>query len=242
MADTNLLRKLVQLINPAKSESILEIGSGGGALTEILAPFVTDLIGVEIDSRLYKKLSLRSDLPNCKFLNKNILKLDINNLVFETKNIRVVGNLPYNISSQILFLFVEADPFWSDCHFMVQKEVGERIIASAGSKIYGRLSVNIQSIANVRKILNVPSEVFVPKPKVESVVVRVTPLFDDFLTKREVAILRKISRLAFGQRRKMLRNSLASLNIDNSLFDLSQRPEKVEVVQFKQLARWVASR
>ena len=172
LADTNLLKKLVKLIDPLKSDSLLEIGPGGGALTELLDPYVKDLIGVEVDKKLFNKLSSRNDLVNSSFINEDFLKLDLSTLVFQTRNIRLVGNLPYNISSQIIFRLLEKENFWRDCHFMVQKEVGERMAALPGSKTYGRLSVNIQAVARVKTVLKVPAEVFVPKPSVESSLVR----------------------------------------------------------------------
>ena len=242
LADTNLLKKLVKLIDPLKSDSLLEIGPGGGALTELLDPYVKDLIGVEVDKKLFNKLSSRNDLVNSSFINEDFLKLDLSTLVFQTKNIRLVGNLPYNISSQIIFRLLEKENFWRDCHFMVQKEVGDRMAALPGSKTYGRLSVNVQAVAKVKTVLKVPAEVFVPKPSVESSLVRIKPLSTNLLNKEETNILDKITRLALGQRRKMLRNSLASIKINNSILDLSQRPEMLSISEFKRLARWVASR
>ena len=242
LADTNLLKKLVKLIDPLKSDSLLEIGPGGGALTELLDPYVKDLIGVEVDKKLFNKLSSRNDLVNSSFINEDFLKLDLSTLVFQTRNIRLVGNLPYNISSQIIFRLLEKENFWRDCHFMVQKEVGERMAALPGSKTYGRLSVNIQAVARVKTVLKVPAEVFVPKPSVESSLVRIKPLSTNLLNKEETNILYKITRLAFRQSRKMLRNSLHSIKINNSILDLSQRPEMLSISEFKRLAKWVASK
>ena len=242
LADTNLLKKLVKLIDPLKSDSLLEIGPGGGALTELLDPYVKDLIGVEVDKKLFNKLSSRNDLVNSSFINEDFLKLDLSTLVFQTRNIRLVGNLPYNISSQIIFRLLEKENFWRDCHFMVQKEVGERMAALPGSKTYGRLSVNIHAVARFKTVLKVTAEVFVPKPSVESSLVRIKPLSTNLLNKEETNILYKITRLAFGQRRKMLRNSLASIKINNSILDLSQRPEMLSISEFKRLAKWVASK
>ena len=241
LADTNLLRKLVNLIGVSSSDSVLEIGPGEGALTELFALQVNDLVGVEIDRDLFQGLSHRTDLENCTFINDDFLKLDCNEITFGTENIRVVGNLPYNISSPILFKLIEGQPFWRDCHFTVQKEVAERMTASFGSKTYGRLSVNLQARADVQMILTVPPEVFVPKPRVESAVVRIIPLSGQLLSGSESDALSMITRLAFGQRRKMLRNSLSSLEIDDTWFDLSDRPEKVEVPEFIRLAKWVVA-
>ena len=241
LADTNLLRKLAVLIGASTSDSILEIGPGGGALTELLAPRVNDLGGIEIDGDLFHLLSGRADLENCTFINEDVLKLDWRQLRFGTENVRVVGNLPYNITSPILFKLIEGHPFWYDCHFMIQKEVAERMAAPFGSKTYGRLSVNLQARADIEIILNVPPEVFVPKPQVESAVVRITPLTGEPLSQSESDALSRVTRLAFGQRRKMLRNSLASLEIDGTQFDLSQRPEKLDVPEFIRLAKWVVA-
>ncbi|MEE2876795.1 MAG: 16S rRNA (adenine(1518)-N(6)/adenine(1519)-N(6))-dimethyltransferase RsmA [Candidatus Neomarinimicrobiota bacterium] len=241
LVDTNLLRKLADLIGPSSSDSILEIGPGGGALTEQLAPRVNDLVGIEIDRDLFNELSSRTDLGNCTFINQDILKVDWSEIEFGTENIRIVGNLPYNISSPILFRLVEKQLFWRDCYFMVQKEVAERMAAPFDSKTYGRLSVNLQARADIQIIHNVPPEVFVPKPRVESAVLKMAPTSCEPLSKLESDVLSRVTRLAFGQRRKMLRNSLAPLKIDSTRFDLSQRPEKLEVAQFVQLAKWVAA-
>ena len=238
LADTNLLNKLVELISPTSDDSILEIGPGGGALTELLAPKVEHLVGIEIDRELYGDLKKWKDLTNCQFINRDFLKVDLRKISFRTGQVRVVGNLPYNITSPILFKLTAHDPFWRDCHFMVQKEVGERMAAKAGSKTYGRLSVNLQAVAKVKVVLTVPPEVFVPKPKVDSAVVRIKPRSAVFNSSRELEALQVITRLAFGQRRKMLRNSLASLKIDSSLFDLTYRPEKVKLEEFKMMAKW----
>ena len=238
LADTNLLNKLVELISPNSDDSILEIGPGSGALTELLAPIVKELVGIEIDRELYGHLKEREDLPNCQFVNRDFLRIDLKEIPFKAGQVRVVGNLPYNITSPILFKLTAHEPFWRDCHFMVQKEVGERMAAKAGSKTYGRLSVNLQAVTKVKIVHNVPPEVFVPKPKVDSAVVRIKPRSTVFNTSRELEALKVITRLAFGQRRKMLRNSLASLKIDSSLFDLTYRPEKVKLEEFIMMAKW----
>ena len=238
LADTNLLKKLVELISPTSDDSVLEIGPGGGALTELLAPKVKELVGIEIDRELYEHLKERDDLPNCQFVNRDFLRVDLKEIPFKAGQVRVVGNLPYNITSPILFKLTAHDPFWRDCHFMVQKEVGERMAAKAGSKTYGRLSVNLQAVAKVKIVLNVPPEVFVPKPKVDSAVVRIKPRSAVFNSSREMETKQVNTRLPFGQRRKMLRNSLASLKIDSSLFDLTYRPEKVKLEEFIMMAKW----
>ena len=238
LADTNLLKKLVELISPTSDDSVLEIGPGGGALTELLAPIVKELVGIEIDRELYEHLKERDDLPNCQFVNRDFLRVDLKEIPFKAGQVRVVGNLPYNITSPILFKLTAHDPFWRDCHFMVQKEAGERMAAKAGSKTYGRLSVNLQAVTKVKIVLNVPPEVFVPKPKVDSAVVRIKPRSAVFNSSQELEALQVITRLAFGQRRKMLRNSRASLKIDSSLFDLTYRPEKVKLEEFIMMAKW----
>ncbi|HIB03882.1 MAG TPA: 16S rRNA (adenine(1518)-N(6)/adenine(1519)-N(6))-dimethyltransferase RsmA [Candidatus Marinimicrobia bacterium] len=238
LTDTNLLNKLVELINPTSEDSILEIGPGGGALTELLAPIVKELVGIEIDRELYGHLKERDDLPNCQFVNRDFLKVDLEEIPFKGGQVRVVGNLPYNITSPILFKLMIQDPFWCDCHFMVQKEVAERMAAKAGTKAYGRLSVNLQAVAKVKIVLTVPPEVFVPKPKVDSAVVKIQPRSSIFDSPRELEALQEITSLAFGQRRKMLRNSLASLEIDSSFFDLTLRPEKVKLEEFTIMAKW----
>ena len=238
LTDTNLLKKIVRIVSPEPSDSILEIGPGGGALTELLAPLVNDLVGVEIDRELCHSLQQNSELGNCTFLNQDFLKFDLTRLLFEGRRIRVMGNIPYNITSPIIFKLLESPQRWTDIHIMVQKEVADRLIALAGAKSYGRLTVMVGAVMDVKYKFAVPPEVFVPQPKVDSAIVSLKH-HGRFEEERETMnVFREIVRHSFSQRRKMLRNSLAEYVSNRTVdIDLSRRPETLTVEEFINLAR-----
>ena len=154
--DQNTIKKIIDLINPQKTDRIIEIGPGKGALTNDLSEIAKELIAVEIDPLLCKELqgNFKNDI---KIINEDILKLDLNK--FNNYN-KIIGNLPYYITTPIIFKILEY-PFWDKIIFMIQKEVAERIVAPPGSKTYGRLSVMVQVSANVEKKFNVSKNIFI---------------------------------------------------------------------------------
>jgi len=239
LSDTNLLLKLVRIINPQPEDSILEIGPGEGALTELLALKVKELIGIEIDKDLYQTLLSNKALSGCSFLLQDFLDVDLEALQFNGNRIRVVGNIPYQITSPILFRLLERPFKWLDIFLMVQKEVADRLTARVGTKTYGRLTVMVQAFMDVRQELTIPPDVFIPKPKVFSSFISLRSHNQFVLTNHTMDIFRKIVRIVFSQRRKMLKNSLheilSGLDVETDI-DLSRRPETLSVDEFIHLA------
>ena len=239
LADKNLLEKLIKIINPKNNEVFVEIGCGEGALTELLINKVKKIIGVEIDSDLVLFLKKKILNQNFDLINDDFLNIDLTKLFKDYKSIRIIGNLPYNISSKILFKIIPELDLIDNCYFMLQKEVADRIISKSGSKNYGRLSVNIQSICNVDKVLSIPPEVFVPKPKVHSAFVRFSKKKTYINSSKKIEVLKKITKLTFGKRRKILKNTLSSIYNLKPPIDFSLRAEDLSVDQYILLTKWI---
>ncbi|SMN00794.1 SSU rRNA (adenine(1518)-N(6)/adenine(1519)-N(6))-dimethyltransferase [uncultured Candidatus Thioglobus sp.] len=231
LTDGKIIERIVATIAPKANDNMLEIGAGQGAITLPLLEYLDQLNVIEIDRDLIKLLtSLQQD--NLIIHEGDALKFDLNSL---PTPIRIVGNLPYNISSPILFHLLENREKVVDMTFMLQKEVVERMSASHGSKIYGRLSVMMQAFFEVELIFIVPPESFEPAPKVDSAIVYLKPLSNSKVT--NVPIFEQVVKAAFSQRRKTLRNCLKYLLLqEQTSIDLSQRAEMLEVKDFITLA------
>ncbi len=227
LTDEKIIERIVATIAPKSDDSLLEIGPGQGAMTLPLLECVNKLNVIEIDRDLISILeSFKKD--NLIINQGDALKFDLNTL---PTPIRVVGNLPYNISSPILFHLLENRAKVKDMTFMLQKEVVERISAPSGSKIYGRLSVMMQAFFEVEMIFVVPPESFEPAPKVDSAIVYLKPLMNSKV--KNVKVFEKIVKAAFSQRRKTLRNCLKSLlTQEQTDVDLSLRAETLDVDEF----------
>jgi len=239
LSDKNLLMKLVEIINPKKNDVFLEIGCGEGALTELLVNKVKKIIGIEIDSELVNFLKKKITNQNFDLINDDFLKVDLNKFFNTHKSIRIIGNLPYNISSKILFKIIGKIDLIDDCYFMLQKEVVERIISNSGSKNYSRLTVNVQSMCNVKKIIRIPPQVFVPKPKVDSSFIRLSNKKTYIDNNKKIEVLRKITKITFGKRRKILKNTLSSINKLKPPVDFSLRAEQLSVEEYILLTKWI---
>ena len=171
LADTNLLRKIVRTINPTADDAILEIGPGEGALTERVLPLVKYMAAIEIDPKLIKYLNGRDDLQDCHFIHKDVLMQKLNSLPIPTP-IKIIGYIPYNITSPILFWLIEQRAHWTAAYFMVLKEMADRLTGEVGTKSYGRLTVMIGAFLNVETRFTIPPDVFIPKPKVKSAIIK----------------------------------------------------------------------
>lgn len=238
LVDENMARKIVRAIDPQPDDVVLEIGPGHGSLTRVLQPQVDHLIAVEIDQRFYAELEQSfSHHDNFTLLKQDVLTLDISELPLEP--VRVVGNIPYNITSPILFRMFDQRQRIRDLTLLVQKEVGLRMVASPNTKEYGILAVLSQAYADVRLLLNVPPSVFQPRPKVDSVLVqwRFNQARDQHIANDKV--FRFIVKKAFGLRRKMLRNSLKEFAA-HTRFEFTRRPEQLSVIEWIQLSNELA--
>ncbi|QKQ24056.1 16S rRNA (adenine(1518)-N(6)/adenine(1519)-N(6))-dimethyltransferase RsmA [Candidatus Ruthia endofausta] len=227
LIDNRIIDRIVATIAPKHDDNLLEIGPGQGAITLPLLDYVEQLNVIEIDRNLISMLeSLKH--PNLIIHQGDVLKFDLNTL---PAPIRVIGNLPYNISSSVLFHLLENLDKIKDMTFMLQKEVVERMAANNGSKIYGRLSVMMQTFFDVQMIFIVPPESFNPAPRVESAIVHLNPLTQ--AKTKDIKVLEKVVKLAFSQRRKTLRNCLKSiLTQEQTDIDLSQRAEMLTIDDF----------
>lgn len=231
LTDNTVIERIVAIIAPKFDDNLLEIGPGQGAMTLPLLEYVKELNVIEIDRDLIALLNSFSK-NNLLIHEGNALKFDLSTL---PSPIRVVGNLPYNISSPILFHLLENRDKVMDMTFMLQKEVVERIVADNGSKTYGRLSVMIQAFFKAELIFIVPPESFDPAPKVDSAIVYLKPLPKTKV--KNMAIFEKVVKACFSQRRKTLRNCLKSLlTQEQTTIDLSQRAEMLTVQNFITLA------
>ena len=232
LIDTKIIDRIVATIAPKAEDNLLEIGPGQGAMTLPLLEKLNQLHVIEIDRDLIGLLE-SFDKDNLIIHQGDAMKFDLNTL---PTPIRVVGNLPYNISSPILFHLLENRSLVRDMTFMLQKEVVERMVAKHGNKIYGRLSVMMQAFFEVELIFIVPPESFEPAPKVDSAIVYLKPLAQSLVG--DVTVFEKVVKAAFAQRRKTLRNCLKSLlTQEQTSIDLSQRAEMLSVADFIKLTQ-----
>jgi 16S rRNA (adenine1518-N6/adenine1519-N6)-dimethyltransferase len=244
LVDENISKKIVNSFSPKPDEIILEIGPGKGALTKFLVKQNKNLIAVELDRNNYE--SLRKSFTELILINDDILKISFRDTLkncgqtSKSGKLRVIGNIPYNITSDILFKLIDERESITDAQIMMQEEVAQRLTAKPNTKVYGILSVMLQTYAQPEFLFKVSANCFYPKPKVDSRVVRI-----GFHNKLEHKIInrdfyRKFVRTAFGTRRKTLRNSLKNLGIKiNELeydFDFNRRAESLSVEEFIDLS------
>ena len=195
------------------------------------------MVVVEIDPLLIKHLSIRSDLDGLHIIHGDILLQDIEDLPIE-EPVRIVGNIPYNITSSIIFWLIEQLDFWDDAFIMMQKEVAQRLTANIGTKEYSRISVVVGAYLDMEMCFKIPPDVFIPKPKVESAIIRFTKKSSPIVADNQYVKFNKIVKMAFSKRRKMLRNSLNDFDIPVSIqeeIDFTRRPETLSIEEFAKL-------
>jgi 16S rRNA (adenine1518-N6/adenine1519-N6)-dimethyltransferase len=238
LTDEGVIDAIVDAIDPRPGEALVEIGPGLGAMTNPLVARCGKLTVIELDRDLAARLAKR---PELTVVQDDVLKVDFAELAaLAGQKLRVVGNLPYNISTPILFHLLEAVDHVVDQHFMLQKEVVDRMAAGPGSKDYGRLSVMLQWRYHVELVIDVPPGAFDPPPQVESAVVRMLPLPEAQAV--DGALLGELVASAFSQRRKLLRHTLGRWLQERGFegcFDLQRRAEEVPVAEYLALARAV---
>lgn len=238
--DATVIARIVDAIDPRAGERIVEIGPGRGALTAALLDRVDRLEAIEIDRDLAGDLGARFGRARLEVLQADVLDVDFTALRGDGPTLRLVGNLPYNISTPLLFHLLTHAAAIRDMHFMLQKEVVDRMAASPGSKIYGRLTVMLAPRIRVEPLFSVGAGAFRPAPRVESAVVRLTPLRAAPFDIGEPRRFEQVVRAAFAQRRKTLRNSLKGI-VDEAAFrrlgiDPNDRAERLSPTQFAALA------
>ena len=237
LTDDGIIHGIIQAIDPKAGEPMVEIGPGLAAMTQPLVERLGRLNVIELDRDLAKRLR---EHPHLNVIESDVLRVDFTALAAELNapKLRVVGNLPYNISSPILFHLLEHVAVVQDQHFMLQKEVIDRMVAHPATSDYGRLSVMLQWRYDMENVLFVPPDAFDPPPRVDSAVVRMVPLATP--PKLDVKLLEEMVQVAFSQRRKLLRHTLGKwLEARNfgGQFDVQRRAEEVPVADYVQLVQ-----
>ncbi|NEX19145.1 16S rRNA (adenine(1518)-N(6)/adenine(1519)-N(6))-dimethyltransferase RsmA [Thiorhodococcus mannitoliphagus] len=239
--DPSVIQRIHLAIAPKPGERLVEIGPGQGAITEGLLRALGTLDVIELDRDLVGPLQQRlGALGDLRIHNADALSFDFRALAAAGDKLRLVGNLPYNISTPLLFHFIDQADCLVDLHLMLQKEVVDRIVADPGDKTYGRLSVMVQTYCDAQSLFRIGPGAFTPAPKVDSAFMRLRPLRPLPHEITDPSLHARIVAAAFGQRRKTLRNSLSGL-IDQPLFEEagvepSLRAEKLDVAAFARLA------
>jgi 16S rRNA (adenine1518-N6/adenine1519-N6)-dimethyltransferase len=237
LADRHYAARIVDAVDPAPGDNLVEIGPGLGALTDALIERAGKISAIEIDRDLAARLRERFTADRLALHEADALAFDFASL---GAGLRVVGNLPYNISTPLLFHLASYERLVRDIHVMLQREVVARMTAAPGTANYGRLSVMLQARFRVSRLFTVPAGAFRPAPKVESAVTRLLPLGANRPAIADEALFAQIVAAAFGQRRKTLRNALSALCDESALrasgIDPGARGETLSVTDFVRLA------
>lgn len=237
LKDKNIIHRIVSALSPQQSDHLVEIGPGQGAITLPVLKIASKLDAIEFDRDLIADLQRRSEsLGELTIYPEDVLSFDFNQLKNDQRPLRVFGNLPYNISTPLVFHLLAYADLISDMVFMFQKEVAERMSAGFGTNHYGRLSVMVQYYCKIDYLFDVPKEAFLPPPKVQSSVIKLTPYLKPPYVAEDPLLFAEIVRLAFNQRRKTLRNSLKNRVTDERWETIpirsDLRPEDLSVKDF----------
>lgn len=238
LKNQHIIHNIISALRPKPSDTVLEIGPGLGALTQPLLRDLTHLTAIEIDRDLQAHLATIPDAKDkLTLINADALTLDYSQFGHQ---VRIIGNLPYNISTPLLLHLLQYTPYIEDMHFMLQKEVVERLAAQPGCKAYGRLSVMVQYLCEVEHLFNVPPTAFDPEPKVESAIIRLTPFTTSPYPAVSFSDLEQLVARSFSMRRKTLANNLKPEISATELTALginpSSRPEQITISEYVQLA------
>ncbi len=245
--DPAIIQRIVRNIDPRPGQHLVEIGPGKGAITRPLLETAGALDVVELDRDLIPPLAQQcSNLGRLRIHSADARRFDFCALAGPSERLRVVGNLPYNISTPLLFHLLDQTSCIEDMHFMLQKEVVERMAAPSGNKTYGRLSVMVQVRCRVTPLFTIAPGAFQPRPKVDSMLVRLQPYTSPIAPIVDFDTFARLVNHAFSRRRKTLRNALRGVlseeQIEAAGIDPSLRPERIDIVQFARLANVACSR
>ena len=247
LRDESVIDAIERAISPTKSDHLVEIGPGEGALTQSLVGSGCRLDAIELDRDLTASLLAAFSVhPEFKLHTADALAFDFSSLVTANEPLRIVGNLPYNISTPLIIRLLDQLQLVKDMHFMLQLEVVERLAAAPGSKLWGRLGVMAQFHCEVELLFEVPPSAFYPPPKVQSAVVRLTPRCEPEWPAVDVAALKRCVATCFATRRKTLRNNLKGVIDANRLEDLGidpgARAETLTISDFIALANAISGK
>jgi len=239
LIDNSILQKINAAIKPQYNDTMVEIGPGLASMTRVLLESVQKLHVIELDRELVERLRNNFDSTRLYVYSADALNFNFDIISSLAKDkVRLVGNLPYNISTPLLFRLAQLAPKIQDQHFMLQKEVAERLVAKPGSRSFGRLSIMLQWRYKIQLMFTVPPEAFDPIPKVESAIIRMIPLNQPLIC--DQIKLESVVRKAFTQRRKLIKNCLSGTFTENELIDLEidpqARPEDIKMELFVVLA------
>ena len=240
LKDASIIHSIIQSINPLLDDALIEIGPGLGALTKPLLEKSNHLLAIELDRDIVSWMEKEYPKKKITIFNEDVLNFNFHQ--FDQK-VRIVGNLPYNISTPVLFKCIENIVIIKDLHFMLQKEVVDRMIATPSSSDYGRLSVMLQYYFSMEHLVHVPKEAFDPEPKVESSFVRLIPYEHYPFIANNINQFGKIVKEAFSQRRKTIRNTLKSLINENDFEKIGINPqlraENLSVSDFVKISNYL---
>lgn len=245
LIDQNIIERIVKAVNPQQGEPLIEIGPGQGAITEKLLGGCGQLDVIEIDRDLAAILNTKyGSHPGFQLHESDVLKFDFNSLSCPEKGFRILGNLPYNISTPLLFHLLTYHKKIRDMVFMLQLEVVKRMAAGVGDSNYGRLGIMIQYFCKVEMLFKVPANSFNPAPKVESAIVKLTPHKEFPYPAINPKMLENVVRIAFTQRRKTIRNSLKTLlpasEIEALNIDSGLRPENLSLQDYVRISDFLS--
>jgi 16S rRNA (adenine1518-N6/adenine1519-N6)-dimethyltransferase len=248
LSDTRILKRIVDALAPTRDDTVVEIGPGRGALTDVLRERALRVVAIEIDRALAGRLRVRYAGTNVEVVQADVLETDFGALV--TGRFLLAGNVPYYITTPILFHALRP-PRPERAVFLVQREVADRMSAVAGERAYGALSVNLQAVARIETVFRVPAGAFQPPPKVDSAVVRVVPRADPAVAAGEEPVFREFVQAVFSMRRKQMRRVVRELRpmspesadelLRSAGIDPEDRPERVTVSAFAALRRAMSS-
>lgn len=250
LVDPNYQKKIVEALALHEADELIEIGPGTGAITQHMVGRVRRFTAVELDDQLAAVLRKRyADVPSFRLVHQDVMTVPLASLAQDVDAVKIVGNIPYNITSPIIFKLLEREARPALIVVMVQKEVADRIVAPPGDKDFGALSVGIQAVADAERLFVVPRGAFRPVPNVESAVVRIVPRRPFQLTAAEEHDLRELTRAVFAMRRKQLQKILRSAQVyelapseiaelEKDLdYPMSLRPEQLSAAHFVELSR-----
>ncbi len=250
--DATVIERIIHAISLKETDNVIEIGPGMAALSDSLIKACNKLFLVEIDNDLIPQLKQRFSAyaqTRWHIFHQDALGFSFSSaeaLLTEKTKFRVVGNLPYNISTPLLFHFIEQIEYVEDMHFMLQKEVVERICAKPDNKDYGRLSIMLQYFCDCEHLFDVAPESFEPAPKVESSIIRLTPYSEPPYPCKDTEELSKLVATAFSQRRKTIRNNFRKLGIEKEMeqanIDGSLRAENISLAQYVELCNILSNK
>lgn len=240
LIDTFIIGQIIDCINPKAQDHLVEIGPGTGAITLPLLPLVAKIDAIELDRDIIPILEKKAEkIGKLNIHQSDVLEFSFATLTKESKSLRVVGNLPYNISTPLLFHLFDQQELIIDMHFMLQKEVAQRLAATPGSKQYGRLGIMAQYFCDVESLIDVPPQAFQPPPKVDSMFIRLIPKKPE-KEAHDIKLLDQVVKQAFGKRRKTLANALKGLISAEQIISLgidpTLRPEQLSLENYVTLS------